>query len=136
MKRSAALAGLSRDHHHALEAALRLTRARPETLDDALKHFHEFFEARGARHFELEEAILLPALPASEPGWPELCDRVLAEHADLRARGAEAADVSAAHELGRRLHDHVRFEERELFEVLEARLGREGLSQLALRLEQ
>lgn len=135
MKRSAALAALSRDHHHALDAALRLRRADEATLAEAVKHFQDFFASRGDRHFAVEEAVLLPAVPASDPEWAALAERVVAEHADLRKRGGEIADVSAAHALGERLHDHVRFEERELFQVLEARLGPDGLERLARELE-
>ena len=134
MKRSAALAALSRDHHHALEAALRLKRADAGTLADAVSRFEEFFASRGAHHFDVEEEVLLPALPASDPEWSRLTARVLAEHADLRARGAAIGSVEEAHELGARLTDHVRFEERELFELLEERLGEDGLRELATKL--
>ena len=135
MKRSAALAPLSRDHHHALDAALRLRRADAGTLAEAVASFQAFFESRGSRHFEIEEELLLPALPASDPEWSAMCERVLAEHADLRRRGAEVADVEAAHALGERLNDHVRFEERELFELLEARLEPAELERLAREVE-
>ena len=135
MKRSAALAALSRDHHHALDAARRLRRADEDTLPEAVAHFETFFATRGSRHFEVEEEVLLPALPASDAHWAQLSRRVLDDHADLRARGADVPDVAAAHELGLRLHDHVRFEERELFEVLEQRLGADGLERLAQELD-
>lgn len=135
MRRSAALAALSRDHHHALDAALRLRRAEPETLAQAVDHFRRFFESRGAHHFDVEERVLLPALPADDLEWGPLSRRVLDEHADLRARGARVGDVDAARELGQRLNDHVRFEERELFVVLEQRLGAEGLERLGRQLD-
>jgi hypothetical protein len=135
VKRSAALAGLSRDHHHALDAALRLSRADAGGLEAAVRNFHEFYTQRGDRHFEAEEAVLLPALPESDPDWAALCARVRSEHADLRRRGAEVGDLAAAHALGERLRDHVRFEERQLFEVLEERLGDDELERLGRELE-
>jgi hypothetical protein len=55
MKRSDALAPLSRDHHHALEVALRLRRATPESADDAATRFVAFWYEDGQRHFEIEE---------------------------------------------------------------------------------
>ncbi len=67
MKRSPELAPLSRDHHVALEAALRLRRADPDTVAAAVARFGEFWRGAGERHFGIEEAILLPALPERRP---------------------------------------------------------------------
>jgi thiamine biosynthesis lipoprotein ApbE len=55
MKRSAALAALSRDHHHALEAARRLRRAGAGDLDPAVAHLQTFWHPPGRRHFEIEQ---------------------------------------------------------------------------------
>ena len=43
--------------------------------------------------------------------------------------------MGAAHELGALLHDHVRFEERDLFGVLEARLPEPELARLGEAIE-
>ena len=141
MKRSAALAALSRDHHHALEAALRLRRAAAAELDAAIAHLQGFWEARGRRHFEIEERLLLPALPETDPGWGAAAARVRDEHARIRTGvdalvvgGGEAA-LEAAHRLGQLLGDHVRFEERDLFGVLEARLPEPELARLGEAIE-
>ena len=48
MKRSPELAALSRDHHQALEAALRLRRATDETLEAAVGHFLGSGAGRGS----------------------------------------------------------------------------------------
>ena len=142
MKRSAALAALSRDHHHALEAALRLRRAGAGELDAAIAHLQAFWEPRGRRHFEIEERLLLPALPETNPGWGAAAARVRDEHAriraavdGLRAGGRGEASLEAAHALGRLLRDHVRFEERDLFGVLEARLPAPDLARLGEAIE-
>ena len=42
-------------------AALQLKRARPETAASARQAFIDFFEREGARHFRIEEELLLPA---------------------------------------------------------------------------
>jgi Hemerythrin HHE cation binding domain len=125
MKRSDALAPLSRDHHAALDAALFLKRATPETAASALERFRAFYARHGERHFEIEEQLLLPALPDDDAEWAAGSERVRREHADLRARAAAAGsdDVEALRELGARLNDHVRFEEREFFPLAEARLA-------------
>ena len=86
MKRSEALAPLSRDHHVALAAALRLRRATIADLGRATALFSEFWTRAGARHFEVEEALILPALPPGDPEWDAAVARVRAEHADILAR--------------------------------------------------
>jgi hypothetical protein len=137
MKRSAALAPLSRDHQHALDAALRLRRAGPESVDEAVAHFQRFFEGEGRRHFAIEERLLLPALPAGDDEWAPCVRRIRADHDAIRAaadalgsRPSGVADVAAARSLGERLADHVRFEERVAFELLERRLPAPELDRL------
>ena len=136
MKRSAALAPLSRDHHVALATALVLRRATQETAESALARFRAYWAERGDEHFDIEEELLLPALRGDDDAWTEAADRVRREHADLRRRAREAspADVGALRELGERLHDHVRFEERELFPLAEARLSVDELEALGRRI--
>jgi hemerythrin-like domain-containing protein len=132
MKRSPELAPLSRDHHVALEAALRLRRADARTVQDAAAHFGDFFEAHGRRHFELEETVLASEMP------PDQLQRMLAEHVELRRRAdelARAAEVAGANELGELLAAHVRFEEREVFPLLEERLSPARLAELGQALE-
>jgi hypothetical protein len=118
VRRSAALAALSRDHHHALEAALRLRRAGADDVDAAVAHLQAFWDPRGCRHFAIEERLILPALAQTDDDWREATARVRDEHARIRAAvdglatGAGGAALEAAHGLGQLLHAHVRFEER------------------------
>jgi hypothetical protein len=133
VKRSAALTPLSHDHQHALDAALRLRRAEPDTLRAAVDRFQEFFENEGRRHFAIEEELLLPALPADDPEWAQASRRVMDDHAAIRATAGDVPTVAAARELGGRLSDHVRFEERTLFGLIERRLAPEELRRLGAR---
>jgi hypothetical protein len=139
MKRSAALAPLSRDHHHALDAALRLRRATPADTGAAVEHFLAFWNVDGARHFGIEERHLLGALGPEDREWRSAVDRVERDHADIRAMAAAIAagpreeQTELAHRLGGRLRDHVRFEERQLFRLLEARLPDDELRRLGER---
>ena len=83
-----------------------------------------FWQSAGRRHFEIEEELLLPALPGGESDWDDAVARVLAEHREIRQRAErlQADDVEAARDLGELLAGHVRFEERALFPLLEQRL--------------
>lgn len=137
MRRSEALTPLSRDHHQALETALRLRRATGETLDAALARLSSFWDGVGRRHFEIEEELLLPAL--SDERWLAMAERVRAEHEDIRGRAAaleREPGVDAARELGARLNAHVRFEERELFAHLEGALEAGELERLGRAVEE
>jgi hemerythrin-like domain-containing protein len=132
VKRSEALQSLSRDHQHALAVALKLTRA--EDAEDAARAFLAFWRTEGRKHFRVEEEVLLP-------GWFRLgavdeagIARLGREHLEIRAAAlamAEQPDLDEVRALGRRLTDHVRFEERELFELIERDLGEKKLQQLA-----
>lgn len=142
MKRSEALTALSRDHHKALAVALRLRRATPETIAAALASFSDYFEVHGDRHFQAEEAELLPVL-AGLPGGAEFGDRICAEHEQLRRLADQAlapattpdAALSPARQLGEQLTTHVRFEEREVFPFVEAELSDAELAALGERLD-
>ena len=137
MKRDEALTPLSRDHHQALHQALKLKRADEASAPDALRGMVEFFDADGALHFRVEEEVLLPAYVRDGGADPadEAIARVLTDHVWIRARiGAlrEAGEVRVddVRELGARLDDHVRHEERVLFPAIEAALSAEQLAAL------
>ena len=131
MKRSAALAPLSRDHQHALAAALLLRRAEDADVEEAMRRFRDFFESEGDRHFGIEERLLLAALPSDDPDWSAAVARVREDHAAIRAVAAGGPTAAEdARRLGQRLHDHVRFEEQVLFDLLERRLPDDALERL------
>lgn len=139
MRRHPALAQLSRDHHQALFVAQRLNRADASSAHEAADAFREFWRDNGRLHFVVEEDLLLPALaPADGEERPEVV-RTLVEHTAIRRAALELAGESPAaehlHALGRLLHDHVRFEERVLFALLEAELDDAQLTLLGERVE-
>ena len=114
MKRSDALAQLSRDHHHGLVVAQRLRRAAQETALPAREAFLEFWDQEAREHFRIEEEVLLPAFARRA--------------ADLAADPAPPPEE--LHELGERLHAHIRHEERVLFPLIEASLSQDEMSDL------
>lgn len=118
MKRHDALIGLSQDHHHALVLARRCA-SEELTWDEMVRAFEEELEP----HFQIEERMLLPAL-----GDDPLVDRTLADHAAIRAHVRSRRSLV---ELGDLLREHVRFEERELFERAQQVMGEAELAKLA-----
>ena len=140
MKRSDALAQLSRDHHHGLVVAQRLRRATPTSVAAAREAFLVFWADEGRVHFRAEEELLLPALARHQPPTHDAIVRVLTDHVDLRRRASDlAADPAPPCEdlrdLGDRLHAHIRHEERVLFPLIEAALPTDELATLATALE-
>ncbi|HET8754760.1 MAG TPA: hemerythrin domain-containing protein [Solirubrobacteraceae bacterium] len=126
MKRHRALQPLSRDHHVALVAAQRLRRATDADAGAARTAFLEFWAEHGAKHFRVEEDVLLPAFAAyGDPGDARVV-QMLVEHVRIRAAAAAIArgeaDLTALQALGAALAAHVRLEEREVFPLIEETL--------------
>jgi hemerythrin-like domain-containing protein len=133
VKRSPALEPLSRDHHQALVAAQRLRRT--ASVAEAAPQFLEFWDEHGRHHFEVEEAVLLPIWAEHGPHDHPAVVRVLTDHVAIRRDAARVrsgeASLEDLHELGRRLDDHVRFEEKELFPLIERTLDEPAQQRLA-----
>lgn len=139
MKRSHALTALSHDHHHALRVAQLLRRADDASASAARADFLAFWTTEGQRHFRIEEDILLPGFARFGDAGDERVVKVLVDHVDLRRRAADLqADAHPAtgelRALGERLHDHVRYEERSLFPLIEQAMPPSELSALAVEL--
>lgn len=138
MQRHDALADLSRDHHHGLVAAKRLVEAAgTEDAREEARWFLGFWEDELAAHFTEEEHVLLPVYQRHvDLADDELVLRMLADHAWFRdavpaladALEAEAPVDEPIERLGERLHDHARFEDRELFGRIEDTLTEDELA--------
>lgn len=124
MKRDPRLHGLTTDHHHALRLAFRVrTECAAGRASAALAaEVADAFASELSAHFAVEEDVLLPAL--SSAGEGALVDRTLCEHGQLRELAASAARGETDHlaAFAALLHDHVRFEENELFVACERAL--------------
>lgn len=135
MKRSDALTPLSHDHHHGLVVAQELRRASEQTAANAREAFLSFWHAEGRRHFRVEEDVLLPAFARHGPADHEAVVRVLVEHVDLRRLAAslqaQELTVEGLRDLGERLAQHIRHEERTLFPLIEEALPEAELTALA-----
>lgn len=121
MKRHQQLLDLSREHHGALQLALHAKRAAQsgdagQIAASALACVGVFPRELDP-HFVVEETTLLPAL--AEKGENALVQRTLAEHEELRRLVLllKQPDAATLQSFAGLLSAHVRFEERELFEV-------------------
>jgi len=137
MKRDEALRPLSRQHLNALHAAKILREG--DDLEAVAAAFFDFWEGQGQRHLRIEEEVLLPGWALHAEVDREGVRRMLDEHLAIRREAlrleAGEATLEEARGLGRLLHDHVRFEERQLFPRLEADLGDADLTRLAAAIE-
>ncbi|MBS1606737.1 MAG: hemerythrin domain-containing protein [Bacteroidetes bacterium] len=129
MKRSPGIAPLSRDHHHGLLFCWKIRRglANDVSLSRLRPYVLYFWETHLKQHFQEEETLLLQSL--DHP----FCHRAEQEHkrigylvdiAAYRGDGGRAAFLALAD----LVESHIRFEERELFPLLEERLSKESLA--------
>jgi hemerythrin-like domain-containing protein len=141
VKRSDALAPLSRDHQHGLHVALLLKRATAETAASARDAFLQFWSSEGHAHFRAEEDLLLPVWARYGAPDHEAVLKVLVDHVELRRMAADLdaeppESLDELHALGVRLNDHIRFEERVFFPLVEETLPDDALDGLLAAFEQ
>jgi hemerythrin-like domain-containing protein len=145
MKRHPHLREFSDDHHQGLVAARRLRKAGTgeEPPEPAARSFLSFWEQDTEPHFVKEENALLPVLARSGVRLDnELLVRMFAQHHHIRGLVAQLKeeavrdDVKAEtlEELGERLDEHIRLEEREVFPMIEDSLDESALEEVANRL--
>src|SRR5512146_2678950 len=112
MKRDEALRPLSREHLNALHAAKILREG--NDLGAVTEVFFDFWNGGGRRHFQIEEEVLLPHwakyAEVDRPGVARMLEEHLAIRREALRLKAGEASLEEAQELGRLLHDHVRFE--------------------------
>lgn len=131
MKRCKELRSLSSDHHSALVLAKHILEAGDGgLLATAWKGVQQRFALELEPHFKLEEEALLPALLRA--GENALVARTLDEHAEMRRLIHSEADADVRSRLSELLRSHVRFEERELFEIAQRCLSAPELERIGL----
>lgn len=139
LKRHVSLQPLSRDHYVGLVQAQHLIRAGDADVEARRQAVAEFIEAyRGevGEHFDDEEDLLAPCISDLT-----MLERLFREHRTLRAMAVRLRDMASNPDgafmkrVGQALHDHVRWEERELFPTLEATCPAEKLESLLAQTE-
>lgn len=129
IKRDKALQGLSRDHHHSLLLCWKIrTGFSKGVAPDRIKTYADWmFENHIQPHFELEEKYMFPVLPGDHP----LVKRALSEHRRLTRLFTGTEDTTKA--LGlieEELEQHIRFEERILFQEIQQKANAQELEQI------
>jgi iron-sulfur cluster repair protein YtfE (RIC family) len=132
VKRHTALQPFSREHHEMLLLAQLLKVDAPDypklpkTLNDKAKYAHGIFESIIKAHFEREEKLLFPLIAGINASIDGLLHVLIDDHAELVFRfetlAGEVNQQLAMHEVALLLEQHVRTEERVLFEQLQETL--------------
>jgi len=141
MLRDKNLIPLSHQHQHALALCVRIDRASPVSdfdLNAWQMEVVQHFEPEIKMHFLAEERILFP-IARHYPELVPLIEELSADHADLRAffAWAKAGEMSSEElsEFAERMSDHIRKEERQLFESLQKLLNPTQLAALGAKLQ-
>ena len=119
MKRHPSLIDLSREHHTALVWAKRAQRSGELDSDVLMTQLIAVFERELEPHFLTEESVILPIL--EKTGHHSLATKTLEEHRFLRneIERMRVGHVESLAPFGAALAAHIRFEEREMFPVVE-----------------
>jgi hemerythrin-like domain-containing protein len=136
IKRSVQLAPLSREHHDGLLFAWKIKQGLENNtpLELLRKYSMWYWRHHIKPHFYQEEKILLAHLPADHP----MAIRLKDEHDHIRELVLgldEQADKRSLQILCDLLNQHIRFEERELFEYMEQQLSTAKLDEVYIALE-
>ena len=141
-RRHDSLIPLTHDHHHTLAQARRLKDL--GKIDDETQRrnvandFVNFYFGRAVRHFHEEEELFFAPL-VDEPEARDLVVRAVSDHLRLHALvrtikrqlSAGEADPVVLGQISDLLTEHVRFEEQELFPLIERLIPEENLVDLA-----
>ncbi len=118
---------------------MQLRRAAAATADETRAALAAYWSVQGRGHFRLEEEVMLPAYAGHGDPHHPLVARALCDHVAIRHRadvvlGDSDSTVADLHELGGIAED-VRFEERELFLLIERAMPSARLAARAAALE-
>ena len=141
-RRHETLIPLTHDHHHALAQARRLKDAahleRDVERSNAANDFLNFYFGRAVRHFHEEEELFFAPL-IDDPRARDQVLRAVSDHLRLHAMARTVkrdlvkgqVDQGVLDEISQLLNEHVRFEEQELFPMVEELVPEDQLQDLA-----
>ena len=140
MLRDKNLIPLSHQHQHALALCVRIDRSLQAggKAEDWHDEVARIFETEVRYHFAVEEQVLFPACEQHGPLKP-LVKHLLSEHGTLRGFFAMAAaktmDVHQLATFHQTLSQHIRTEERELFEQCQALMPQEEMDSVGAAMQ-
>ena len=118
IKRNEFLQPLSREHHHGLLLCWKIKTGLKKNVElgRIKKYVNWFWEFHLKQHFEMEETYIFPILGLKH----ELVKKALAEHCELKYLFTRTDDMLKNLKLiEEKLQDHIRFEERFLFNEIQ-----------------
>jgi hemerythrin-like domain-containing protein len=128
LKRHEGLQPLSREHHQGLIIALNVHKGVQKAVEfhRMVKYIRFQFEELLQPHFQFEEEKVFPLLPQSD----ELRQQAEQQHLKIKSIVAQLKSNDDCGLFADLLRDHIRFEERELFEAIQAITDMEHLNAL------
>jgi len=142
MLRDPNLVPLSRQHQHALALCVRIRRAKLASTREARAwqgEIEQHFEIEIRHHFTAEEAYVFPIAKQIADLAP-LVEELLSEHvqlrADFEAAKARTLDGPGVRRFAEALSDHIRKEERLLFETMQQKLSAQEMERIGAQITQ
>ena len=129
IKRTDALKPLSREHHHGLLLGWKIKQGVSKSIDPERigNYVHWFYEKFLTDHFEMEENWVFPVLGVGDP----LVKQALKEHRQIEKMISEKDNTySSLLEFADLLTDHIRFEERQLFNKIQDEASKSELAEI------
>lgn len=129
IKREEFLKAISREHHHGLLLCWKIKTGLKKHIDPIrIKRYVDwYYTTHLLPHFEVEEKYVYPILGAEH----ELYKRAYTEHKRLKSLFESNADViETLASIEKELDDHIRFEERIMFNEIQAKATNEQLQNI------
>ncbi len=140
LKRHSSLIPLSHDHQTGLLLAMILKKETPQyrgmpgTTEGKLKLLKERFDVELKPHFDKEENILFPMITGRVEEIDVLIDELIGDHNKLRVWITEAKEGASLYDdldkIGNLLDDHIRKEERKLFQLVQENFSEDELKEI------
>lgn len=114
IKRHKALQGVSREHHHGLLLSWKIRTGLSKNIapERIKKYMDWFYQNHLAPHFHMEETYLFPIIGNGHP-WVQ---KALSDHEILKNWFTSSKlDMNTLEQIEKKLEEHIRFEERQLF---------------------
>jgi hemerythrin-like domain-containing protein len=141
--RDPSLIPLSHQHHNGLALCVLTDRAlqqddTPANIQKLAQRIVDRYEIEIINHFDIEERILFPEVRKVEEGDWSILDELISEHRRLSAL-VEALRSTPTRELLEQftvlLRSHIRREENELFQAIQAQMPADVLQALGVRID-